>query len=185
MSPVSSTAVCYKSSKVFYSLCWSKRGVLEPYTVREARIHLRHVRELLKGQDLADGCNGVDGASVTFLSTINMQEQNKAKESKPFEGLPPEHALPGVKVFLFVSNCIISTGTFFESHAAHSCRWPPGYQESRDILLESAGRSPKTTRRRSLPLCGHHREATTTHHMLHKGTPSSSHPDHLFSRATT
>lgn len=44
--------------------------VEEPYTMREARIHVRHVRDLLKSMDPADAYNGVDCSSLTFLHTI-------------------------------------------------------------------------------------------------------------------
>ena len=44
--------------------------VEEPYTVREARIHVRHVRDLLKSLDPVDAYNGVDCNSLSFLSTI-------------------------------------------------------------------------------------------------------------------
>ena len=46
------------------------RVVEEPYTVREARIHVRHVRDLLKSLDPIDAYNGVDCNSLSFLSTI-------------------------------------------------------------------------------------------------------------------
>lgn len=42
----------------------------EPYTVREARIHVRHVRDLLKSLDPIDALNGVDCASLSFLNTV-------------------------------------------------------------------------------------------------------------------
>lgn len=42
----------------------------EPYTMREARIHVRHVRDLLKSMDPADAYNGVECSSLTFLHTI-------------------------------------------------------------------------------------------------------------------
>lgn len=40
----------------------------EPYTVREARIHVRHIRDLLKSLDPSDAYNGVDCNSLSFLS---------------------------------------------------------------------------------------------------------------------
>lgn len=46
------------------------RVVEEPYTVREARIHVRHVRDLLKSLDPADAFNGVDCNSLSFLSVF-------------------------------------------------------------------------------------------------------------------
>lgn len=48
--------------------------VEEPYTMREARIHVRHVRDLLKSMDPADAYNGVDCSSLTFLHTITQGE---------------------------------------------------------------------------------------------------------------
>ncbi|MEQ2164077.1 hypothetical protein GOODEAATRI_002817 [Goodea atripinnis] len=42
--------------------------VEEPYTVREARIHVRHIRDLLKSLDPSDAYNGVDCNSLSFLS---------------------------------------------------------------------------------------------------------------------
>lgn len=44
--------------------------VEEPYTMREARIHMRHVRDLLKCLDPADAYNGVDCNSLSFLNTV-------------------------------------------------------------------------------------------------------------------
>lgn len=46
--------------------------VLEPYTVREARIHVRHIRDLLKSVDPADAYNGVDCNSLSFLNTVTV-----------------------------------------------------------------------------------------------------------------
>ena len=45
--------------------------VEEPYTVREARIHVRHVRDLLKSVDNSDAYQGLDCASLSFLNTLN------------------------------------------------------------------------------------------------------------------
>ena len=44
--------------------------VEEPYTVREARIHVRHVRDLMKSVDPTDAYNGSDCASLAFLNTV-------------------------------------------------------------------------------------------------------------------
>ena len=46
------------------------RVVEEPYTVREARIHVRHVRDLLKSLDASDAYNGVDCSSLSFMNLI-------------------------------------------------------------------------------------------------------------------
>ena len=44
--------------------------VEEPYTMREARIHLRHVRDLLKSLDPSDAYNGLECSSLSFLNVI-------------------------------------------------------------------------------------------------------------------
>ncbi|KAF3847778.1 hypothetical protein F7725_020806 [Dissostichus mawsoni] len=46
--------------------------VEEPYTVREARIHVRHIRDLLKSLDPSDSYNGVDCNSLSFLSCLKV-----------------------------------------------------------------------------------------------------------------
>ena len=42
----------------------------EPYTIREARIHVRHVRDLLKSIDMTDAYVGHDGASLSVLNHL-------------------------------------------------------------------------------------------------------------------
>lgn len=44
--------------------------VEEPYTMREARIHVRHVRDLLKSLDPADAYNGSECNSLSFLNIV-------------------------------------------------------------------------------------------------------------------
>ncbi|XP_076835509.1 clustered mitochondria protein homolog isoform X2 [Brachyhypopomus gauderio] len=81
--------------------------VEEPYTVREVRVHLRHIRELLKSMDPADAYNGMEGSSLTFLrffSEEHTEESNRVRkmgeELKPFDCSPPEYILPETKEFL-------------------------------------------------------------------------------------
>ena len=84
--------------------------VEEPYTVREARIHVRHVRDLLKSVDSSDAYGGQDGASLTFLNNVcnNDLADRKPKSSNngsPLSSLrnsgehidctPPDFILPG------------------------------------------------------------------------------------------
>ncbi|TRZ02894.1 hypothetical protein DNTS_033260 [Danionella cerebrum] len=83
--------------------------VEEAYTVREVRIHLSHVRELIKSLDLTDGYNGVEGSSPSFLSCITEEtgeENTKFKRrkdgSKQMSWCPPDHLLPGCKERLLV-----------------------------------------------------------------------------------
>ena len=44
--------------------------VEEPYTMREARIHVRHVRDLLKSIDYVDAYAGQECSSLAFLNVI-------------------------------------------------------------------------------------------------------------------
>lgn len=77
--------------------------VEEPYTVREARIHLRHVRDLIKSLDYNDAYNGLDCHSLSFLYTITngdiMADRHSTKNGKNsyVDCTPPNYILPGVK----------------------------------------------------------------------------------------
>ena len=53
-----------------YLVLYFIQVVEEPYTMREARIHVRHVRDLLKSVEPSDAYNGVDCASLSFLNTV-------------------------------------------------------------------------------------------------------------------
>lgn len=71
----------------------------DPYTVREARIHVRHVRDLLKSLDPVDAYNGADCASLSFLNTVSQGDIMEKKKS-PVESIdctPPKFILPGCK----------------------------------------------------------------------------------------
>ena len=71
--------------------------VEEPYTMREARIHVRHVRDLLKSIEPSDAYNGVDCASLSFLTTVCSGDIMEKKRSRPesVDCTPPECILPG------------------------------------------------------------------------------------------
>ena len=85
--------------------------VEEPYTVREARIHVRHVRDLLKSVDSSDAYGGQDGASLTFLNNVchndlgNDRKPKSSNNGSPLSSLrnsgehidctPPDFILPG------------------------------------------------------------------------------------------
>ncbi|XP_069471163.1 clustered mitochondria protein homolog isoform X2 [Ambystoma mexicanum] len=78
--------------------------VEEPYTVREARIHVRHIRDLLKSMDLSDCFNGVDCNSLSFLTVFTdgdlvdgIKRKKKGIELVQIDCTPPEHILPGNK----------------------------------------------------------------------------------------
>lgn len=57
--------------------------VEEPYTMREARIHVRHVRDLLKSMDPGDAYNGSECSSLTFLHGITGGDLLEKKKTRP------------------------------------------------------------------------------------------------------
>lgn len=71
----------------------------EPYTMREARIHVRHVRDLLKSMDPSDAYNGIECNSLTFLHTITQGDllEKKKSRSDSVDCTPPDYVMPGVK----------------------------------------------------------------------------------------
>lgn len=73
--------------------------VEEPYTMREARIHVRHVRDLLKSLDPADAYNGVECSSLTFLNVVTQGDILEKKKSRPesVDCTPPEYIMPNNK----------------------------------------------------------------------------------------
>jgi len=77
--------------------------VEEPYTVREARIHLRHLRDLIKSLDHNDAYNGLDCHSLSFLYTITNgdittdRHSIKNQKSSYVDCTPPSYILPGAK----------------------------------------------------------------------------------------
>ncbi|XP_021376922.1 clustered mitochondria protein homolog isoform X2 [Mizuhopecten yessoensis] len=73
--------------------------VEEPYTIREARIHVRHIRDLLKSVDPADAYGGADCASLSFLNTVTCGDILDKKRSKPdsIDCTPPDYIMPNAK----------------------------------------------------------------------------------------
>ncbi|XP_028155522.2 clustered mitochondria protein homolog isoform X1 [Diabrotica virgifera virgifera] len=73
--------------------------VEEPYTMREARIHVRHVRDLLKSLDPADAYNGVECNSLSFLNTITQGDILEKKKMRPesVDCTPPDYIMPDSK----------------------------------------------------------------------------------------
>jgi len=71
--------------------------VEEPYTMREARIHVRHVRDLLKSVEPIDAYNGADGASLSFLNTVTAGDimEKRRVRSDPVDCTPPDFIMPG------------------------------------------------------------------------------------------
>uniref|UniRef100_A0A8C7SMN4 Clustered mitochondria protein homolog n=1 Tax=Oncorhynchus mykiss TaxID=8022 RepID=A0A8C7SMN4_ONCMY len=79
--------------------------VVEESTVQEtARIHVRHIRDLLKSLDPSDAYNGVDCNSLSFLSVFtdgdlgdSGKRKKKGSDLEQIDCTPPEHILPGSK----------------------------------------------------------------------------------------
>lgn len=67
--------------------------VEEPYTCREARIHVKHVRDLLKPSDWADAYAGTDCASLSFLNAVSGGELSGKK--RVVDCTPPDYIMPG------------------------------------------------------------------------------------------
>lgn len=74
------------------------RVVEEPYTVREARIHVRHVRDLLKSLDAGDAYNGLDCSSLAFLNVVTQGDiLEKKSRGESVDCTPPDYIIPGSK----------------------------------------------------------------------------------------
>ncbi|KAK6026370.1 hypothetical protein OSTOST_07684, partial [Ostertagia ostertagi] len=54
----------------------------EPYTLREARVHIRHVRDLLRHADQAEAASAVDMSSLSFLTSVNLQERGDKEKTE-------------------------------------------------------------------------------------------------------
>ncbi|KAM4726274.1 clustered mitochondria protein homolog [Anableps anableps] len=80
------------------------RVVEDSYSVRDVRVHLRHIRNLLRSFDAADAYNGVNGRSLSYLSLYTRADQNSESEKKrrvsekdSVDCSPPAYILPGCK----------------------------------------------------------------------------------------
>ncbi|KAK5639875.1 hypothetical protein RI129_010686 [Pyrocoelia pectoralis] len=73
--------------------------VEEPYTMREARIHVRHIRDLLKSLDPADAYNGVECSSLSFLNAVTQGDILEKKKARPesVDCTPPDFIMPNSK----------------------------------------------------------------------------------------
>ncbi|XP_029304608.1 LOW QUALITY PROTEIN: clustered mitochondria protein homolog [Cottoperca gobio] len=75
--------------------------VEDSYTVRDARLHLRHVRDLLGSLDPADAYNGVNCSSLSYLTLCTTDSDSVGNRRASEKGLvdcsPPEYILPGCK----------------------------------------------------------------------------------------
>lgn len=69
--------------------------------MREARIHVRHLRDILRSVDYVDAANGVEFSSFSCLSAVTFTEEVKKIRSTEMKAdidcLPPDYLLPGIK----------------------------------------------------------------------------------------
>ncbi|CAF2337641.1 unnamed protein product [Rotaria sp. Silwood2] len=78
----------------------------EQYTVREVRIHIRHINELIHSCDIIDLYNGNNGYSLCMVNDItngdivSNSERKKAAETNGFDFNVPEYLLPNQKDIL-------------------------------------------------------------------------------------
>ena len=73
------------------------RVVEEPYTQREARIHLRHLRDLLRSLENTDALAATDCASLSFLNALTALDRNGRDSPRKADTIPPDWLLPGSK----------------------------------------------------------------------------------------
>src|SRR6202012_4089349 len=66
--------------------------VEENYPCREARIHVKHIRDLLKPSDWADAYAGSDCASLSFLNTVSGGDLSAKK--RVVDCPPPVYIMP-------------------------------------------------------------------------------------------
>lgn len=73
--------------------------VEEPYTVREVRLHVRHVNDLIHSIDPIDSFNGVNCNSLSYVNDITNGDIFDKKNLKPDvnDSQPPDYILPNNK----------------------------------------------------------------------------------------
>uniref|UniRef100_A0A5S6QJU7 Clu domain-containing protein n=1 Tax=Trichuris muris TaxID=70415 RepID=A0A5S6QJU7_TRIMR len=76
------------------------RVVEEPYTLRQARIHVRHVRDLLRVPDTTESFLGSDGLSPTYVDKIlEFQPSERKRVGKgQVDCTPPDYIMPNSEV---------------------------------------------------------------------------------------
>ncbi|XP_074529061.1 clustered mitochondria protein homolog [Halichoeres trimaculatus] len=78
--------------------------VEDSYSVRDARLHLRHTRDLLRSLDPTDAYNGVNCSSLSYLTFYTRGDRGsesvgsrRNSEIEFVDFKPPEYILPGYK----------------------------------------------------------------------------------------
>ena len=74
--------------------------IVDLYTVREARFHVKRIKEILTSCDLTDSYTGSNMSSLSFVNGIWSGDGNNGRK-KPGEGsvdcTPPEYIMPKSK----------------------------------------------------------------------------------------
>ncbi|XP_050311602.1 clustered mitochondria protein homolog [Anthonomus grandis grandis] len=115
--------------------------VEEPYTMREARIHVRHVRDLLKSIDPTDAYNGMECNSLSFLNTVTQGDILEKKRMRPesVDCTPPDYIMPESK-----ERPLTALQPQLKDHKSPQCvkvlttsAWnpPPGYRKLHGDLM--------------------------------------------------
>uniref|UniRef100_A0A3B4ZTG7 Clustered mitochondria protein homolog n=1 Tax=Stegastes partitus TaxID=144197 RepID=A0A3B4ZTG7_9TELE len=71
--------------------------VEDSYSVRDARLHLRHVRDLLRSLDPADAYNAVNCSSLSYLTFYTRDKGNRKASERSVDCSPPDYILPGCR----------------------------------------------------------------------------------------
>ncbi|XP_021944435.1 clustered mitochondria protein homolog isoform X3 [Folsomia candida] len=114
------------------------RVVEEPYTCREARIHVKHVRDLLKPSDWADAYAGADCASLSFLNAVSGGDLSGKK--RVVDCTPPDYIMPGTANSLLLNpihplNKEHKPISCLKVMAASGWNPPPGYRKLHGDLM--------------------------------------------------
>ncbi|XP_031550707.1 clustered mitochondria protein homolog [Actinia tenebrosa] len=123
--------------------------VEEPYTVREARIHLRRLKDLLSTSFQANAHSAVDNLSLSFLSAVTGADvEEEAVKSKgesqgtisTEECMPPNHVFSSDEVVtllepLYPANTVTKVAVCVKVLAPSSWNPPPGYRKLAGDLM--------------------------------------------------
>ena len=77
------------------------RLFIDLYTVREARFHVKRIKEILTSCELADSYAGTNMCSLSFVNGIWSGDGNNGRKAKAGEGsidcTPPDYIMPKSK----------------------------------------------------------------------------------------
>ncbi|UYV63605.1 CLUH [Cordylochernes scorpioides] len=85
-----------KKHNQFYKVTTIRDVVAEPYNVREAKLHVRHVWDLIRSLDMSNAYNGAEGSSLSYLNVVTQGDVLDKKGRLEVEDCtPPDCILPG------------------------------------------------------------------------------------------